>query len=439
MHSVLAAICSRLEELARRIEATSPNSTRTLREEVNWTFPALTRSDLAGLALRLRDKITAADLPDEDSPEIDKLSDVPRRLELLWGETLGNFNGNFQAVWAIMASLDGLDKALEPVLGLQRIDDPRYLPAKTAGRLRSVNRTMDRIENDYDDLLNRVEKINDAYIAAQGLPSTLQDLVDAQSTLEELRKKIENLYEESVKTQGKIESSASIGDSQLAEIMQSATKASDLVKRCEDAYQITTTKGLAGAFDQRANELKNSINWWVFLLLSALAVGGIFGSGRIEALSALTASGHPDWGVIVLHIVLSALTVGGPLWFAWLSTKQIGQRFRLAEDYAFKASVAKAYEGYRKQAENLDEAFSARLFGSALTRLDEAPLRLVEKETHGSPWHEASQSELIKTAIATVPGFSATIADMAKKALDAATTAVSSRFKPSEPPKAPTE
>ena len=65
-----------------------------------------------------------------------------------------------------------------------------------------------------------------------------------------------------------------------------------------------------------------------------------------------------------------------------------GERFRLSEDYAFKASVSKAYEGYRREAANLDEAFAARLFSSALTRLDEAPLRLVETENHGSPWHE---------------------------------------------------
>lgn len=63
------------------------------------------------------------------------------------------------------------------------------------------------------------------------------------------------------------------------------------------------------------------------------------------------------------------------MWFAWLATKQIGQRFHLAEDYAFKASVAKAYEGYRKEAARIDPEFEARLFGSALTRLDEAPLR----------------------------------------------------------------
>lgn len=81
-------------------------------------------------------------------------------------------------------------------------------------------------------------------------------------------------------------------------------------------------------------------------------------------------------------------SVIAPLWFAWLATKQISQRFKLAEDYDFKASVAKAYEGYKKEAAKIDEEFEARLFNVALTRLEEAPLRLVNSVNHGSPTHE---------------------------------------------------
>lgn len=81
-------------------------------------------------------------------------------------------------------------------------------------------------------------------------------------------------------------------------------------------------------------------------------------------------------GEIWLHIILSIVSVGAPLWFAWLATKQIGQRFRLAKDYSYKASVAKAYEGYRREAARIDEDFENRLFDSALTRLEEAPLGL---------------------------------------------------------------
>src|SRR5690606_11815180 len=105
---------------------------------------------------------------------------------------------------------------------------------------------------------------------------------------------------------------------------------------------------------------------------------------------------------------------GAPLWFAWIATKQINQRFRLSEDYAYKASVAKAYEGYRREAAKIDTIFEARLFSSALERLEEAPLRLVEEEMHGSPWHELFTSKPFRDALETIPEFRDSIINLMK-------------------------
>jgi hypothetical protein len=117
------------------------------------------------------------------------------------------------------------------------------------------------------------------------------------------------------------------------------------------------------------------------------------------------------------------LSVGAPIWFGWLATKQIGQRFRLAEDYAFKASISRAYEGFRREAARVDKNMEARLLASALTRLDELPLRLIETDTHGSPWHELASSDLVKDAMRAVPGFAGQVQALASKAIDAVTPA----------------
>lgn len=124
-------------------------------------------------------------------------------------------------------------------------------------------------------------------------------------------------------------------------------------------------------------------------------------------------------GSIWLHIVLSILSLGAPIWFAWVATKQISQRFRLSEDYAFKASVAKAYEGYRKEAARIDESFEARLFSSALSRLEEAPLRLVESDTHSSPWHELISSPQFQKALETLPELRDKFIELAKDGISA--------------------
>lgn len=87
------------------------------------------------------------------------------------------------------------------------------------------------------------------------------------------------------------------------------------------------------------------------------------GSKHLESLSNALNSQQPNRGDVWTQALLAFVGVAGPIWLAWLATKQIGQRSRLAEDYAFKASVAKAYEGYRKEAARLDEKLEARLFG----------------------------------------------------------------------------
>ena len=94
----------------------------------------------------------------------------------------------------------------------------------------------------------------------------------------------------------------------------------------------------------------------------------------------------------------------------------MGAGHRLAEDYGYKASVAKAYEGYRREAARIDEDFENRLFDSALTRLEEAPLRLVDEESHGSPWHELISSDAFKAALDKVPDLSATLNRIRSKA-----------------------
>lgn len=65
----------------------------------------------------------------------------------------------------------------------------------------------------------------------------------------------------------------------------------------------------------------------------------------------------------------------------------------------FKASISKAYEGYRREALQLDEDFSQRLFGNALTRLEEPPLRFVEDSTHSSPLMEILSSNNFRNFI----------------------------------------
>ena len=189
--------------------------------------------------------------------------------------------------------------------------------------------------------------------------------------------------------------------------------------RCSAAYAASTSHGLAAAFSERSSALGKSMWVWVFGLIIALGLGSWIGSTQLRGFSEAIKQPDSNSTVVVINLVLALLSVGASVWFAWLATKQIGQRFRLAEDYAFKASVSRAYEGYRREAANIDEEFVSRLFSSALSRLDEQPLRLVETTTHGSPWHELASSELVRKAAASVPEFASSVTQLAKEGLAA--------------------
>jgi len=412
MNPTLSDICIALDEL-HLVVLTSWTDDRTVNEVHGWHHPCLTRHDLAGMPLALAARLREANIETVENELEARLKDVPRRLGLLHPTTVPHmFNGNgHQAIPAFIGTLDALAIALRPVLGWQVLSDNKAMPAKLANRLRSIQVEIDSIVPNKEALSNRVKQIEDATEAADSLPQDLQSLRDA-------RIEIANLLKESnaKATEIGIDKGASTASIEAIKLKQD--QAAKLVQQCEEAYRITTTKGLASAFDQRATSLAKSMWVWVAGLLVALYFGADIGANRIQLLSGSLNAAEPRWGVIWMQALLSFLTIGGPLWFSWLATKQIGQRFRLAEDYAFKASVAKAYEGYRREAARIDEVFEARLFSAALSRLEEAPLRLVEGATHGSPWHELISSQAFLSALDTAPALREKFVAIAKAGMD---------------------
>lgn len=196
-----------------------------------------------------------------------------------------------------------------------------------------------------------------------------------------------------------------------------------ILGQCEKVYSAATSVGLASAFDERSRVLHKSMLLWVLGLVFSLSVGWYFGGEKVQSLLGVINSPEAPLSIVLLNFLLSALSVGAPIWFAWLATKQIGQRFRLSEDYAFKASISRAYEGYCREAARIGGSdMEEKLLASALSRLDELPLRLVETPSHGSPLHELLSSESVKKALGTVPGFVDDVKSMAKRKLNTSTS-----------------
>ncbi len=324
------------------------------------------------------------------------------------------FNGNgHQAIPVYIAMIAWIESLFNEQTDWETLQEKHLLPRSLATRLRHTKTRIDAIEESNETLQQKITVINEAHEAAENLPTDLEDLRDARKELSALieaaKKELKNakeelrlVHEDTINLKNLTKLASDSAESLKKNIQSSANEASNLVAQCDDALQITTTQGLAAGFDQKANELKKSIWIWITGLLVALASSAWIGAERVDAFtnainSELTA------GQAILHTVMSIFSIGGPIWLAWISTQQINQRFKLSEDYSYKATVAKSFTGFKKFAERFDPSTEERLFNSTLDRLDEMPLRLIEGKDYNSPWHQFTDSDTFKTAAETFP------------------------------------
>lgn len=384
-----------------------------------YTFPFLHKEDLIELPKMLSDRINQMQ---EFAPSSDDIAVIDALIYTLdhAQQNINHINNGNAAVQqtaipSYVISMLYISYRINDLFSFERLKDRNLLPKQILRRLELYNSGMSAIEAKTGNIEEKIKTINEAYDAAENLPTTVK-------MLRETNDEVKNVYNSAVERCRNInsmlketEESSKIVDEARQEILalkENATKdakdylhslseeAQGYINKCEEAFRTTTSKGLAGAFQDKAEKLNRSIRWWVGGLIGALVAGAAVGYTRLHALEAYLSNPDSSGIKLTIQLLLSILSVGAPLWFAWLATKQIGQRFRLAEDYEFKASVSKAYEGYRREAVQLDSDFTQRLFGNALTRLEEPPLRFVEEATHSSPIMEMLSSENFKNFLA---------------------------------------
>ena len=419
MHATLLETQSRLKNLIIQIQSVVPSDEPLGIAHGVWNLPGLTRSELIEEAQSLIDLIDERGSDGLQGSDA-RLKDYGRRLDFIQIHTIPQIWGSNggPAASAYILTLRGLRKALEPVLSRDENEDNAGKMRRLLIRLRALEARLKDAEPRSEILLTMVERIEKAYQAADQLPTDMEALSEA-------RGRIDDLLNEATKDQVHLFGIRERADLEDVALKNIGIEAAAVLQRCEHAYSSSTSVGLAAAFSERSDALSKSMWIWVSGLMTALVAGSYLGSTQLHSLSELFKAPGAAASVIVLNLILSLLSVAAPVWFSWLATKQIGQRFRLSEDYAFKASVSRAYEGYRQEAHRIDKNLEARLLESALARLDEQPLRLVESDSHGSPWHELFSSDIssnvIKRALRIVPGFADQVKNAANIAINATT------------------
>ncbi|ELK0672887.1 TPA: hypothetical protein ACI7JD_001299 [Escherichia coli] len=384
----------------------------------NYQYPFLHSEDLVSFPKMLSEKIgkmTKFEPSEHDVEIIDSIIySLDKAQPNLNHLNHSNTNVSGPAIASYFVSMLYISTEINELFSFEVLNNKELLPKKIINRLGLYQSNLQTIEEKSGDLDSKINVINEAYDAAESLPTTLKSLREINEEINQLNelseKNADSINErlEQAKLDGKElndikntiaqlhKNVAKEANDYLAELK---VEAQGYIDKCEEAFRTTTSKGLAGAFEDKARKLNASIRLWVAGLIAALGAGAVVGYTRLHALEAYLSNPNASGIKLTIQLILSILSVGAPLWFAWLATKQIGQRFRLAEDYEFKASVSKAYEGYRREAMQLDSDFSQRLFGNALTRLEEPPLRFVEETAHSSPIMEMLSSDGFKSLV----------------------------------------
>lgn len=183
----------------------------------------------------------------------------------------------------------------------------------------------------------------------------------------------------------------------INELVLDATREAEQAAK---AHNLSTTAGLAGSFNQKAIAAKERETFWGWMLAISLVAAGTIGYMRYEKLSLFLDSKHEPYELMA-NLFLAVLGVSAPLWLAWMSTRMISKNFAITEDYAYKASLAQAYVGFKKEALGLDALFEQRLFAAAVTQLDANPVRFVHDSHPGSPLQDLLQQPFMQDMMKT--------------------------------------
>ena len=302
-------------------------------------------------------------------------------------------------------NIDDLSSWLESMLGNKtKIEELTVSFSKdVAERKSSMDVTQNEVTQKAEDLFTKLEEDEGKfYDQLDNKTEDASKLFDEKIKAMEDRSdeklgELENLLEEASKSKEKIDSIEKSSNLIGQKISDTELRIQRTLKDAEKALTSATAAGLAKEFETRRKDLFTTQKWWVFGLISSLVLALVIAFFRLHSMQELLIKPEKAAGsIIFLNILISVLSIAAPVWFAWVSTKQIGYCFRLSGDYGFKASIAAAYEGFRKEIEQLppeegsdmEDDLRIKLLDSILKTLDERPLRYVEQKVHGSPFHE---------------------------------------------------
>lgn len=220
--------------------------------------------------------------------------------------------------------------------------------------LSAINETKEKVNTYHKELL--IDTDNEQSIKTQ-IQISKNDIENSQKSIGVIKDELQIFYEkikgtkdENGKLTGSLEQEIKDKFKGMDEGLEKAdVKYTELFDRIEKLLSGATTVGLAQAFaEERRKFTWPNVMWSILFIISML---GMFAYGYLN-IDVTNVKSFED----AISRVLPKIPVFFPLiWLAIYAGKQQSQNKRLAQEYAHKESVARSYEGYKKEIEKLTE------------------------------------------------------------------------------------
>lgn len=156
-------------------------------------------------------------------------------------------------------------------------------------------------------------------------------------------------------------------------------KYSTLSTKIEGLLPGATSAGLAKSYHDQKESYKYPNYIWSFVF-SATMIGMVI-------YAVLTISKSPDLSTAFMNILSRAPFFIPTIWLALFASKQQSQNRRLEQEYAYKESLAKSYDGYKREIEKLPTSTESneimeKLVSSMVDAAGFNPSSTLEKPSH---------------------------------------------------------
>ena len=210
---------------------------------------------------------------------------------------------------------------------------------------------------------------------------------DINTLHESIREKIDNvipLIEDIDSFSKKIPSIEKNNNVALTTLNDLIEEANCIKETLHELLPGSTSAGLASAFHSKSKELKRTKKW---------LMGGFVISIITLSIAAYYAFYHPisssSTGSLN-NFMQRCLILFAPIWLGWFFARSYGHANRLQEKYDYKEAMSKAFQGYKKQMEevNTDSELAKNLSELTLAILAENPSEVFERNCWDeTPFH----------------------------------------------------